>query len=706
MIDFLNNLRGKLPYKYVDISNLKILSSLIILLFLSIIINLGARYYEKIIWEKNPNIFFSDNVPILRSGDPAYYINIAKYLKENKSFIDYNEKLYFPIAIDDTEDIRPPLLSLIISFISKNSSLNELIKAGNNLVLFSSILTVLGIFFLFYVIGRPFEGIVASVGGGISTNYLKRSGIGYIDTDILNLFFIYILFGFIYLSSIQKNFIKGLILVTLTGLLGKLFYLWYPKPELILISFFSLVFFTFFNTKNWKIIFLNSSIYILLTGPNIYIDGFYIFLNNPYLASYLSANIQSFDLVDKSSLNFNNIFKYVGELTKPEIIDLLKVEGSIYFGIICFLGLFLWAITYPVLFFGFAPLSFFFLLSLILGQRAFYFSGPFMWFGSIYFFNFILFKISLFKKFDFNRDYIYVLSSTLLITLFLIFNGIFKREIDRPFISLNIIEAMKNINDLIQEKDDSIIVAPWSYGYQSLLYNDIPILIHPGSPTSPRHYFIDRAYTSFELEETSKILNYVANGNVEKLDEKGITSFQKLSKDIYSSNKADKDIYIMLTQQQRLWMSVTASVANWDIEKNKPYKFDGLEASEVFGISEINCDDLDTLTLTTKCADQEESINYYIPVNLAKGLWNGEPILKRVVQIVDGKIDINEEYKNSKGNIVFQIVKNSKDNNSQLYFMHEAVFKSAYNKLFHLNDSMNFELIYDDYPNVKIYKIK
>lgn len=705
MINFLNNLRGKLPYKYVDISNLKILFSLIVLLFLSIIINLGARYYEKIIWEKNPNIFFSDNTPILRGGDPAYYINIAKYLKENKSFIDYNEKLYFPIVID-AENINPPLLSSIISFMSKNSSLNELIKAGNNLVLFSSILTVLGIFFLFYVIGRPFEGIVASVGGGISTNYLMRSGIGYIDTDILNLFFIYILFGFIYLSSIQKNFTKGLILVTFTGLLGKLFYLWYPKPELILISFFSLVFFTFFNTKNWKIIFLNSLIYILLTGPNLYINGFYIFFNNPYLASYLSANIQSFDLVDKSSLNFNNIFKHIGELKKPEITDLLKVEGSIFFGIICFSGLFLWAITYPVLFFGFAPLSLFFLLSIILGQRAFYFSGPFMWFGSIYFFNFILSKISLFKKLDFNRDYIYVLSSTLLITLFLIINDTFKREINRPFTSLNTIEAMKNINDLIQEKDNSIIVAPWSYGYQSLLYNDIPILIHPGMPTSPRHYFIERAYASFELEETSKILNYVANGNVEKLDEKGINSFQKLSKDMYSSNKVEKDIYIMLTQKQRLWMGVTAAVAFWDIENNIPYKFDGLEASKIFGISEINCDDLDPLTLTTKCADQERSTNKYIPVDLAKGLWNEEPILKRVVQIVDGKIDINEEYKNSKGNVVFQIVKNTKDNNSLLYLMHEAVFKSTYNKLFHLNESMNFELIYDDYPNVKLYKIK
>ena len=280
MIRFLNNFRDKLFFKFVDISNLKILSSLIILLFLSIIINLGARYYEKTIWEKNPNVFSSDNIPLVRSGDPAYFLNIAKYLKENKSLQEYNKKLNFPTSSEG--EIKPPLLSLIISILSKNSSLNEIIKAGNNLVLFSSILTTSSIFFLFFVIGRPFEGIVASVGGGISTNYLMRSGIGYIDTDILNLFFMYFLFGFIYLSSKkQKNLITGLFLITFTGLLGKLFYLWYPKPELILMSFFSLVFFTWFNTKDWKIIFLNSFIYILLTDPNIYIDGFSIVSNNP-----------------------------------------------------------------------------------------------------------------------------------------------------------------------------------------------------------------------------------------------------------------------------------------------------------------------------------------------------------------------------------------------------------------------------------------
>jgi hypothetical protein len=44
-----------------------------------------------------------------------------------------------------------------------------------------------------------------------------------------------------------------------------------------------------------------------------------------------------------------------------------------------------------------------------------------------------------------------------------------------------------------------------------------------------------------------------------------------------------------------------------------------------------------------------------IPVNLALGLGM-ETYLKRVVQIADGKVEINQEYK-IKGKLVFQIVK-------------------------------------------------
>ncbi len=36
------------------------------------------------------------------------------------------------------------------------------------------------------------------------------------------------------------------------------------------------------------------------------------------------------------------------------------------------------------------------------------------------------------------------------------------------------------MKDLVEDKRKSVIVVPWTYGYQSILYNDIPILIHMG----------------------------------------------------------------------------------------------------------------------------------------------------------------------------------------------------------------------------------
>ena len=231
------------------------------------------------------------------------------------------------------------------------------------------------------------------------------------------------------------------------------------------------------------------------------------------------------------------------------------------------------------------------------------------------------------------------------------------------------------------------------------------MLIHPGVPTSPRHYFIARALTSFDEEETLKIINYVVGGNVEKIKDKGINSFVELSKDIYKKVPLEQDIYFMVTGKQRRWMPSTGATAYWDIEKNSPFLFGDKTAYDVFNILEINCDDLDTTAYTTKCADSEGSTIKNIPVNLALGLWNGEPVIKRVVQVENGKVTINQEYKDAKGNFVFQIIKNLDDNTSYLYLMHEAVFKSTYNRLLHLNQFENYELVYEDYPYVKIYKI-
>jgi dolichyl-diphosphooligosaccharide--protein glycosyltransferase len=219
---------------------------------------------------KIPSIYSSEGLPLIRAGDPAYFLSMALYLKKGIPVSNYVNKLYYPKIVDE---VKIPMLSKIISFLAKDATIKEIVNAGNRFVLICSTITTVGIFFLFYVIGRPFEGIVASTGAGISSVYFGRSSIGYIDTDILNLFFMYFLFAFTYLASRKQSWTKTILFVIFASLIGKAFYLWYPKAELILMSFFSLFFFTLINSKDWKKIIFNSFVYILLTKPDIYINS-------------------------------------------------------------------------------------------------------------------------------------------------------------------------------------------------------------------------------------------------------------------------------------------------------------------------------------------------------------------------------------------------------------------------------------------------
>ena len=335
--------------KIVDI---KILLSLIILLLISVSINFNARLQDKKGWDENPSIFIPEGKPLILAGDPAYFLSVAMYLKNNISIGEYNSKLFYPTIVPEGD---PPLLSLLISYLAKDASMEELVNAGNKLVFISIILTTVSVFFLFFVLGRPFEGIIASTGMGLSSDYFFRSSIGNFDTDILNLFFMYLLFALVYLASRKQIWIKNIIFIISAGLVGKFFLIWYPKPELILMSFISLLFFSIFFTKDLKKTLLNAVIFILLTGPNIYISSLNTLMNNPYLLGYLSANVLSQDLVNTTVLNFNNIFQYIGETRKVPIIELFKLENSLLIGLICFVGLAIWGISNPVMFIGFAP---------------------------------------------------------------------------------------------------------------------------------------------------------------------------------------------------------------------------------------------------------------------------------------------------------------------------------------------------------------
>ena len=74
-------------------------------------------------------------------------------------------------------------------------------SAGHHLLFFSIAVTGLAIILAFGATGYWIEGTVAAIGGGLSSAFLMRSSIGRVDTDQLNLGFIYLLFALVMLRT-------------------------------------------------------------------------------------------------------------------------------------------------------------------------------------------------------------------------------------------------------------------------------------------------------------------------------------------------------------------------------------------------------------------------------------------------------------------------------------------------------------------------
>ena len=697
MLDKLKDFHKNFIFRSPPISDKFSILFLIISLILACFINFQSRYIEKEVWSDNKELFYIDDMPITRSGDPGFFLGIAKSINQGFDYTDFTSKRQFPKGKD--LDYGAPPLSKLIAYISSDASNKSLTDSGNLLIFISALLTPIAIFLLFLVIGRPFEGIVSSFGSGIMGLFFYRSNYGYIDTDMLNLFFFYLLFAFIVLASKKQKLYLTIIFSLCAGLIAKLFFEWYPQKALIYMGFISLVFLSLVSIRDLKKVLLIIIIFIVVTGPSIFYGAIDTIINNEYLKLFLGSNVS----VDNTNFTFNGIYQFIGELQKSSFLGTLRAYGPLPLSILCLFGLAMWGISQPTKFIGLAPLSLFFILSILLGQRALFYSVPFFLFGGAYFFNFFTFKVLDKISISLKAEYIYFITTIFLICFLAYSIKPLNKNVPLTVVMNDILKSFVEIEKISNSEKKSIIATEWSYGYQAMFYSDLPTLLDGGSADSPRHYFMSRAIMAPSLDETYNTLKYIASGHVEKLNEKGINNFESLAKDVFNSKKSDVDIYFVLTGLTQEFIYSHVYNAYWDIENNRPIKFNETTADKIMAMASLGCDKLDPLTLKTKCY-QEKFEDDIIEYDLSEGLIDGEPMLERVVQVSNGEISTNNKYQNSSGKLVFQIINREDETNN--YLMHEAIYNSSYNKLMHLNIKEGFELVYDNYPYVKVYKLK
>ena len=106
-------------------------------------------------------------------------------------------------------------------------------QAGNRLVIYCAGVTALLAILTFAATGISPTRMRMAVGSRLSSAFLVRTSIGRIDTDLLNLGLLYIIFCGVIMAGKSTTTKHTLFWCVVAGLMGRLFLHWYDKSQLV-----------------------------------------------------------------------------------------------------------------------------------------------------------------------------------------------------------------------------------------------------------------------------------------------------------------------------------------------------------------------------------------------------------------------------------------------------------------------------------------
>ena len=347
----------------------------IILGSISIYMNFQVRHINWEIWEKNKSEFFFEDTPLFTTMDAGLWLGVAGYLKKGKTMGDFQSIRSYPKNLNKINEknhkkLTAPLLSQMIAYFSKDASPQSLSTAANKMIPYTALVTAITIILAFGLAGYWMEASVAAAGGGLSIAYYWRSAMGRIDTDQLNLAFMYLMFALILCAGRAKEIKWGIVFTLMSGLTANLFMRWYGKEQLIFMALIALCWLLIVITKDWRRVVGFSVIFVLLSGVEF---------SNPFNSVYLKTDLHTNNFI------FYNVISTVTEAIRSNVDEMLyRLTGSVLFGFVCIIGMVMWALRHPVIAIAYGPLAGFAIFNLFIGNRAIFYSAPFFWFGGAY----------------------------------------------------------------------------------------------------------------------------------------------------------------------------------------------------------------------------------------------------------------------------------------------------------------------------------
>lgn len=663
-------------------------------------------------WKNNPDIYFHDDTPMVMAKDAPYFLSLADNYRDGiNSFeilrnypdntpefrarhSDPNDEPYDPPSQLSWQDI--PMLSLILAFLSDHVTDGNTTLAGNLMIPITAFLTAIAIGVMFWIVGYPIEGAIASVGFGLSPIIMGRTAIGRIDTDQLIFFFLAMTLSFILLTARQNTNGRVLIFTLLAGLSSQLFQFWY-KQDLFLILLPGLLFIGLvLHRHHFKTAIGLSLAMIILSGPITFFSGLLPTITRSLeILGLVSVNISD---VVSVSLSYPDTFSTIEELqVQPLDISLIGMAIWPAFAIAGIIGFSLWTITHLKKGIVFLPFFLLGLSGLFTGVRFTIYAVPFIWFGAAWLgILFIRIGLKQIAKKQVHRNHGMAIGAIALLSMASLAVYVQPKVYEyKPDFTPEIVGLFKELKTYHQAKLEPsdlvpVVLTAWDYGYLSTYITEMATLHDGGSQRSPKTYFIARGLVDNRPDQLLKIIDFISHEGVPGIFAAS-TDIPTLKAKIDNSPPSDRPSYLVLTGEMQGLIPGIAKNGFHDIKSNTP-----LDDRLLIRFMPTNpvCQQINISQLT--CNDAL--------VDLSKGTIDDAPVLKQITQIQNGKV-LKTQTLNQDGQIVFVI--NKTLDGVSVHFVDMLLWNSVYYQLMERADfdSSHLKLVIDHYPHGRVYEI-
>lgn len=652
------------------------------------------RQWQLTQWNANPDVFYLEDTPLFSTTDASYFLNSARAIQQDGHSVYFQRSRQYPNAVDkpvpdDHSIFDEDLLSVIISALADDGSLESLLKAGHSMLPITAALTALGIIIAFGAAGFWAEAAVAAIGGTLSYAYLVRSSVGRIDTDQLNLGFFYFITGLVIWAAKAKRLWVAVAIGAGAGLVTNIFSWWYIKDILSWGFLGGLVWLSFALHRDWRRTVLLAVTFIVTSGT---------FLSNG------GVDIGSFSdqVTTTETLLLPNTFSTITELQRIPISEILtQLTGDFWLGAVALIGLGIWALINPVMAVVFVPALMLGSLNFIFGNRVIFFAAPLIWFGvGVLFVTAIRLIIHSIQKQPAMRHQAIGASVAVVMAAstayFASGNPFTQPYVPGPSFSVKTMEGFKRLGDFVRGNPipkPPVIATWWDYGYAATLFSGGMPTLHDGASQKgiPTHLFA-RAMVASSQFESAQILKYLANDGIAGVNANAASN-ASLNQAFIDGPRQDRaDVYLVLTAQMGKWMSSISSLGLWDAQNGKPLDIGG--GTNVMGYQALQCQGNGS---QVTCNGQ--------PFDFERGTVAGQNLLAGAVATENGFVGQKAQYDNEKGIYVQIHAINGRTFAEQVAV--PVLFKSTFNQLFYLGQANpeHFTPIIDGFPEYRIYRV-